>query len=97
MEAESISKEGLQEIANMVKRYLEDKINPASIYEYERHISFGQYSNVLHQNVGFSYYYDSKRFSGNVNNVGDFTGTVNDKNIIVNCRRSSNSAFLYLN
>lgn len=96
MEDKSLSNEALEEIANMVKRYLEGKINPASIYKYERHISFGQYSNVLHQDVGFSFYPDSKRFAGNVNNLGDFTGTVNEKYITVNCGRSSNSAFISL-
>lgn len=83
VEGDSISQEGLEEIANMVKRYLEDKINPASIYKYASHISFGQYSNILQQSVGFSYYPESKRFAGNVNGIGDFYGTVVDKYITV--------------
>lgn len=92
----SLSNEVLEEIAYMVKRYLEGKINTNSIYKYERHISFGQYSNILHQDVGFSYYPESKRFAGYVNNIGDFTGIVGDRYITVNCSRSSNSAFISL-
>lgn len=86
-----LSIESLQDIAKMVRRYLQNNINPNSIYANTNFTSFGEYSHLLEDNISISFYHNNNSFHGNVNNGGHFSGSVVNNIIYINCSQTSNS------
>lgn len=96
MDKINLSNEVLIDIAKMVVKLLRKKINPSCIYKYQEYTSFGQYSHVLDEDIGISYYHHKASFHGNVNGGGHFSGTIYSNRVTIVCSQSNNTTSVNL-
>lgn len=96
MDKYNLSDEALKDIASIMRKYLNGKVNPNAVYQKIDHLSFGQHSLLINDHIGFSYYPGSNSFHGNVNNGGHFFGNISDQTISITCSQTQNSTHITL-